>query len=216
MYTEDTLQLDTRLHTAGRFGLGLFTLALGAALASTPSSGTLTDASPTLTYTAGPFAVPNVTDNVSGTPTCDNTVPAEQCDTFNLSVNVAASDASTKRIKVTISFPIAAGEFDVFVFDAKGNLLGSDTAGGEPSVATIPAVSGAYNVVWIRGIRWGKASQRQSRWRPFRRSRLRRQGSLRATRSTPRRRLPEAPSHPASLPSASIGTRMSHLSNMAR
>src|SRR4051812_34124590 len=97
----------------------LFVLA-GAALASTPSSGTLTDASPSLTYTAGPFAVPNLTDNVNGTPLCDPTIPAEQCDTFQLTVNVAKSDATTKRVRVTISFPIAAGEFDVFVFDSAG------------------------------------------------------------------------------------------------
>jgi hypothetical protein len=88
-----------------------------------------------------------VTDNVNGTPTCDATIPAEQCDTFQLKVAVASTDASSKRIKVTISFPISAGEFDVFIFDANGNLLGSDTAGGEPSVASIPAVSGTYTVV---------------------------------------------------------------------
>ncbi len=116
-------------------------------MASTPPSGTLTDANPSLSYTAGPFAVPNVTDNVNGTPLCDPINPAEQCDTFQLTVNVAATDASTKRIRVTISFPIAAGEFDVFVLDSSGNVLGSDTAGGEPSVATFPAVSGNYTVL---------------------------------------------------------------------
>lgn len=119
----------------------------GAGFGSTPSSGTLSDSNPTVTYTAGPFLVPNVTDNVNGTPLCDATIPAEQCDTFNLTVNAAASDASTKQIRVTISFPISAGEFDLFVFDSKGNLVGSDTAGGEPSVAIIPAVSGSYQVV---------------------------------------------------------------------
>ncbi|MBV9611998.1 MAG: hypothetical protein JO091_05975 [Acidobacteriaceae bacterium] len=114
---------------------------------ATPASGTITDSQPTLSYTAGPFLVPNVTDNVSGTPTCDSTIPAEECDTFTLNVSVASSDATTKRISVSISFPISAGEFDVFVFDSKGNLVGSDTAGGEPSVASIPAVSGTYTVV---------------------------------------------------------------------
>jgi hypothetical protein len=118
-----------------------------AALASTPSSGTLTDTSPPVTYTAGPFAVPNVTGNVNGTPLCDPLIPAEQCDTFQLTVNVAASDATSKRVRVTISFPIAAGEFDVFVYDSNGNLLGSDAAGGEPSAAVFPAVSGSYKIV---------------------------------------------------------------------
>ena len=120
---------------------------VGSAIAATPASGTLTDSNPKLTYTAGPFLVPNITDNVSGTPLCDPTIPVEQCDTYLLTVNVASTDASTKRIRVTISFPIAAGEFDVFVFDSNGNLVGSDTAGGEPSVATFPAVSGSYKVV---------------------------------------------------------------------
>ncbi len=48
---------------------------------------------------------------------------------------------------MSISFPISAGEFDLFIFDSKGNLLASDTAGGEPSVAKIPASSGAYSIV---------------------------------------------------------------------
>ncbi|HLJ45129.1 MAG TPA: hypothetical protein VKU01_03935 [Bryobacteraceae bacterium] len=115
--------------------------------AANPSSGTLTDSTPTLNYTAGPFLVPNVTDNVSGTPVCDSTIPVEQCDTFTLNVNVASSDASKKQIKVTLSFPIAAGEFDLFVYNSAGQVIASDTAGGEPSVAVFPAVSGAYTIV---------------------------------------------------------------------
>ena len=115
--------------------------------AATPSSGTLTDTTTTLTYTAGPFVVPNVTDNVNGTPTCSATVPAEQCDTYTLTVNVAAADKTTKQINVSISFPNATGEFDVFVFDSKNNLIASDAAGGEPSAVVIPAVSGTYTVV---------------------------------------------------------------------
>ncbi|MBV9764397.1 MAG: PKD domain-containing protein [Acidobacteriaceae bacterium] len=115
--------------------------------AATPSSGTLTDSATKLTYTAGPFTVPNLTDSVNGTPTCSSTVPAEQCDTYTLTVKVASADATTKQINVSISFPNSTGEFDVFVFDSKGNLLASDTAGGEPSAVIIPAVSGTYSVV---------------------------------------------------------------------
>jgi hypothetical protein len=60
----------------------LVVLAVAPARASNPSSGTITDSNTTLTYTAGPFDVPNVTDSATGTPTCSATVPAEQCDTF--------------------------------------------------------------------------------------------------------------------------------------
>ncbi|MGA8029393.1 MAG: hypothetical protein WB992_19805 [Bryobacteraceae bacterium] len=117
------------------------------ASAATPGSGTLTDAVTKLTYTAGPFAVPNLTDTVNGTPTCSTTVPAEQCDTYALTVNVAAGDKTTKQISVSISFPESTGEFDVFVYDHNNNVIASDTAGGEPSAVIIPAVSGTYSIV---------------------------------------------------------------------
>ena len=92
----------------------LVVLAVAPARASNPSSGTITDSNTTLTYTAGPFDVPNVTDSATGTPTCSATVPAEQCDTFGLTVNVAAGDATTKEISIAISFANSAGEFDNF------------------------------------------------------------------------------------------------------
>ena len=73
------------------------------AFAATPSSGSLTDTNPKVTYTGGPYAIPNVTDQLNGNgfPTCDATNPAEQCDMFTLNVNVAAGDASTKQIRIT-------------------------------------------------------------------------------------------------------------------
>src|SRR5580700_11052682 len=122
-------------------------MAVATARASNPSSGTITDSTASLTYTAGPFDVPNLTDSVSGTPTCSATVAAEQCDTFALTVDVAPGDATTKQISVSISFPNSAGEFDLFVYDSNNNLIASDTAGGEPSSVIIPAVSGAYSIV---------------------------------------------------------------------
>lgn len=133
------------LRSASVVAAGLFT-AFGVWGAS-PSSGTLTDSQTKLTYTAGPFAVPNLTDSVSGTPTCSTTVPAEQCDTYTLTVNVASGDSKTKQISISLSFPNSAGEFDVFVFNASNTLIASDTAGGEPSAVLIPAVSGVYSIV---------------------------------------------------------------------
>ncbi|MGA8029394.1 MAG: hypothetical protein WB992_19810 [Bryobacteraceae bacterium] len=115
--------------------------------AASAQSGTLTDAKPTLTYTAGPYNVPNLTDSVNGTPTCSTTIAVEQCNTYALTVNVAAGDKTTKQISVSISFPNSAGEFDVFVYDSSNNLLASDTAGGEPSAVIIPAISGTYSIV---------------------------------------------------------------------
>lgn len=120
--------------------------ALHCGWAANPSSGTVTDTQPQVTYSAGPFVVPNVTD-ATGTPTCSTTNPAEQCVTFTLNVNVAASDANTKQIRIDISFPNSAGEFDLFVYNSSNTLIASDNAGGEPSEVVIPAVSGIYSIV---------------------------------------------------------------------
>jgi len=52
------------------------------AFGANPSSGTLTDATPIVTYTGGPYTVPNVTDQANGQtggtqfPTCDPLIPA--------------------------------------------------------------------------------------------------------------------------------------------
>src|SRR6202162_6304923 len=127
--------------------LALVFMAVATARPSNPPSGTITDSTTTLTYTAGPFDIPNLTDSVSGTPTCSATIPAEQCDTFASTVNVAPGDATTKQISVSISFANSAGEFDVFIFDSNNNLVASDTAGGEASAVVIPSVSGTYSIV---------------------------------------------------------------------
>jgi len=99
----------SRQNGALRYVFTLCALVVGPALASTPSSGTLTDTNPTVSYTAGPFLIPNVTDNVNGTPLCDPIIPAEQCDTFLLTVNVASGDATTKRIRGYHQLPDLSG-----------------------------------------------------------------------------------------------------------
>src|SRR2546423_9368526 len=60
-------------------------------LASTPSSGTLTDTSGPLTYTAGPFFQPNVFGNtIAGECDPDPTDPLVPCDTYQLHVVLPA------------------------------------------------------------------------------------------------------------------------------
>src|SRR5260370_34281578 len=58
---------------------------------SSPSSGTLTDLNPLLTYTAGPFNVANATplpEGVDAGPRCNN--PSQPCDDFALTVTLPA------------------------------------------------------------------------------------------------------------------------------
>ncbi len=93
------------------------------AWAATPSSGTLTDAKPKLTYSAGPFFVPNASGQ-AGIFTCD---AADPCDTYTLTVNVSAADAATKQITIYSSWPNPTADFDLYVYDSHHNLIGSDT-----------------------------------------------------------------------------------------
>src|SRR5262245_30444657 len=85
-------------------------------------SGTLTAANPRITFSNGPFIVPNVTEVESllglvglgvSTPTCVSTptlpggaLSANQCDFFNLTVN-APTLASADNVQVTVSWPDA-------------------------------------------------------------------------------------------------------------
>ncbi|HET7840001.1 MAG TPA: hypothetical protein VFM21_00260, partial [Terriglobia bacterium] len=125
------------------------------ALASTPSSGTLSDTNPRVIYTGGPYAVPNATDQVNGNsfPTCDATNPAEQCDMFTLTVNVAAGDASAKQIRINISWsPVTAADYDLYVYsgpyaNSGSSVIASNPSGVDPAVVIIPAVSGTYTIV---------------------------------------------------------------------
>jgi len=114
----------------------------------------LSDTNPKITYTGGPYFVPNVTDqaNGNGFPTCDPTIPAEQCDLFTLNVNVAAGDSSTKQIRITISWaPVTAADYDLFVYsgpytNSGSKVIASNPSGVDPAVVLIPAVSGTYTI----------------------------------------------------------------------
>src|SRR5437870_13649952 len=77
--------------------LALF--ATAAFAATTPSSGTVSPASPTVSFTGGPYAVSN-----PSSPTGDNP-PAcvdATCGVFTLTVAVPATDFNTYRAKVTV------------------------------------------------------------------------------------------------------------------
>src|SRR3954451_12443897 len=81
------------LLTAG-VGLGLVT-----ADASTPSDGTVSDTSPTVTWGGGPFVVLNVTGNALDQPDCS--VPSS-CDDFTLHVDTPAGYGDTHRLDVSV------------------------------------------------------------------------------------------------------------------
>jgi hypothetical protein len=129
--------------------------------ASTPSSGTLTDTSGPLGYTAGPFFQPNPFGNsIAGECDPDPTDPLVPCDIYRLRVTLPADFATThpnQSVVVRIEWPTQAADFDLYLWDATSWPESSFPTGSPlaQSVQTatnfeqveIPAVGGTQDLV---------------------------------------------------------------------
>jgi len=90
--------------------------------ASTPSSGTLTDTSGPISYTAGPFFVANPTPviEVDSGPECGGS--SQPCDDFALTVNLPLGYTTTNpnaSIKVTLSWTdngSGSSDYDLYIY----------------------------------------------------------------------------------------------------
>lgn len=98
-------------------------LLLGAfSFASTPSSGTLTDVSGPMTYTAGPFNIANLSPipQVDVGPECNN--PLQPCDDYALTVTLPSGYAAAHpnaALKFTLSWGDTGSgqsDYDLYVF----------------------------------------------------------------------------------------------------
>ena len=116
--------------------------------AATPASGTLSTANPSISYAGTHFTAANVTGQV-GAPLCDPTIPAEQCDNYLLHVSVPSGYAATNNVRISIAYPTPAFEYDLYIYDTSGALVRSAATGSDPTVATIPAVTGDYTVTVV-------------------------------------------------------------------
>lgn len=136
-----------------RPGLAAAILGLTAsgALAAEPASGTLTETSGPLEYTAGPFIVPNPTPDLAlagQEPTCD---PALQnCDIYSLTVTLPDGYADAHpddSILIEIAWagltsdPAYVPDFDVYLYDDAGKLL-ADPDNGNPERIRLPVFDG--------------------------------------------------------------------------
>src|SRR5207237_2835450 len=82
---------------------------------------TLSAGGPPVTFSGGPFFVPNPTDQVDGVPTCDSTLP---CSDFIMNVSVPAGYDDQHYVKVQVNWTNPAAQFDLFVstLNADGSL----------------------------------------------------------------------------------------------
>jgi len=112
------------------------------AIASSPSSGTLTTISGPLTYTGGPFVVANASAQANGTPICNAALP---CDDYTLTISVPPGTDTTKRVKIKVEWPVSAADFDVYILQGS-TVVATSASSSDPEVAILPAVSGVYTI----------------------------------------------------------------------
>ncbi len=130
------------------FLLTLLLVTLGPSLfAATPTGGTLNappaGGSSTVTWSGGPY-----TAVVESTSMCTSL----GCDSFTLQVNVPASFYAANpnySVVVQIQWPDSVNDFDLYVYDSSGNVVGSSTGGAPETSETadcgqLPA--GTYTV----------------------------------------------------------------------
>ena len=117
--------------------------------AATPSSGTIGPATPSVTWQGPlyPFQATPVPEACSPVDPLNTT-----CDHFSLTVNVPASywDTNTGGADVAISWGSPDNDFDLYVYDNVGTLVGSSATGGSTServfIAGANQEAGPYEV----------------------------------------------------------------------
>ncbi|GAA1952071.1 hypothetical protein GCM10009798_09150 [Nocardioides panacihumi] len=115
----------------------------GSAGASSPGEGTVSDTSTSVSWTGGPFAAPNVTGNALGTPDCS---APQSCDDYTLHVSTPAGYGGTHSLKVDVSWAQSAADFDVYVLDQAGNVVGQAASSADPEQVVLPPTTGTYTV----------------------------------------------------------------------
>lgn len=161
-----------RSHTANRALIAaILGLAGGAAGAAEPAEGTLTDTSGPLSWTAGPFVLPNPTPQlglVDQEPVCEPDTTT--CDIFTLTVTFPdgyseAHPDDTVEIQVEwdelpASDPtgnVSAPDFDVYLYEGDKQVA-SDAGGANPERIRLPVFNGTRTFE-VRVITFAPAGQ---------------------------------------------------------
>ncbi len=111
--------------------------------ASTPTQGTVSDGSRSTQWVGGPFVVPNVSGTALDSPDCS---APQSCDDFSLHVDTAAGYGTTHTLNIEVSWPTAAADFDVYVLDTGGNVVGTAASSADPEQVVLPPNAGDYTV----------------------------------------------------------------------
>ena len=104
------------------------------ALAATPTSGTVSDTSTSVQWSAGPFVAPNVT----GARAPSRAAP-DLCDDFALHVATPAGYGDTHQLTIKVGWQNAAADFDVYLLDPSGAVVASSASSADPEVIVTAA-----------------------------------------------------------------------------
>lgn len=113
-----------------------------AIFAASPSSGTLSPASPELTFTSGPHTVSNPSSNSTG-GMCNP--PAQPCDHYQLTVDLPADYAVTNpkaTIRIVGRWPNSAEDFDFYLLTPNGSVADDGATSADPEIMEVPAGAG--------------------------------------------------------------------------
>jgi hypothetical protein len=136
--------------------LSLVVIVLSGSLAfaaTTPSSGTVSPASPTVSFSGGPFSVGNPAPLGDAHPVCTDS----NCGVYALTVQVPASDFNTYRARLTVGWTNSGStttggtesDFDVYVYSgdfATGTQRASAATIDNPEMTTFDVTGGTYTI----------------------------------------------------------------------
>src|SRR3954464_11611204 len=138
-----SVQLRRRLAVpAGLAAAVLLAPAAVPAGAADPSSGTVTDAATSVTWSWGPCAVAHPT-GATGDPTC-NAVTV--CDDYALHVSTPPGYGGGHQLAISVQWANTAADFDLYVLNAAGQVIGSSASSADPELVLLPPDSGDYTV----------------------------------------------------------------------
>ncbi len=111
--------------------------------AASPATGSISDTATTTSWTGGPFAVANTTGAVLDEPSCD--VP-QSCDDFTLQVSTPAGYGTDHALKISVSWDVAAADFDVYLKNSSGTTIATAASSADPEVILTAPDTGTYTV----------------------------------------------------------------------
>ena len=130
------------LGAAALIGGGLTYLA--SAEAATPAEGTVTaGGTQQVTWSGGPFVVPNATGTALDAPDCS---APQSCDDFLLHVNTPAGYGDAHQLRIDVSWANTAADFDLYLLDSAGNSVATAASSADPELILTDPKAGDYTV----------------------------------------------------------------------